>query len=100
MGVVGNTDMSGFRTDLRRRLGEAREREGRIMKKMSKMKPGQARRRLRKGMRGMPLGRPDQPDSIISMEDLDDPMVSVIPPIVPIPAPGTTFTTDSDEDRR
>ena len=106
MGVVGNTDMSGFKTELRRRLGEARGREGRIMKKMSKMKPGQARRRLRKGMRSMMMGFPDKPDSISAFDDINEvmqPVTDVLPPLPPPPPvdfddPNIPLT--DEEDRR
>ena len=83
-----------------------RGREGRILGKMSEMKGGQARRRLRKGMRSMEMGYPDKPSSISAFSDINEVMQPVTDPLPPVIIPPPVDFDDpnlpltDEEDRR
>ena len=99
-----NTGVTLDRSELRRRLREPTGREGRILKKMKEVKPGQARRRLRKGMRSMELGFPDRPDSIAAFSDINEltqPVTDPIPPpLPPVDFDDPNLPLTDEEDRR
>jgi len=82
----------------------ARGSEGRIMQKMKEVKPGQARRRLRKGMRSMMMGFPDKPDRISAFDDINlvtQPVTDPIPPpLPPVDFDDPNLPLTDEEDRR
>lgn len=83
---------------------KARGREGRIMRKMKEVKPGQARRRLRKSLRTMMMGFPDRPNSIPAFDDINLVTQPVTDPLPPPPPPvdpdDPNLPLTDEEDRR